>query len=191
MKNKEKFRAYLDHYNAEITIGFYTADDGSNFHVYRESTADGYEVYIAKYTKDDHVNVIDDLHYYNHDLTEVIVEKVKDGEKIHVDEDIWNDLCMEEVFWELYDNEHEDWNSMSESDLNGKSIVVTGVFENHSRVELKKIIESHGGKPSSSVSKNTAFILSGSKMGPNKKVKAEELNIRIFSEEEFIKKYGG
>ena len=80
---------------------------------------------------------------------------------------------------------------MVDTDLKGKSIVVTGVFENHSRVELKKIIESHGGKPSSSVSKNTAFILAGSKMGPKKKVKAEELNIRIFSEEEFIKKYGG
>jgi hypothetical protein len=73
--------------------------------------------------------------------------------------------------------------------LDGKSIVVTGVFENNTRDELKKIIESSGGKFSSSVSKNTAFILSGSKMGPNKKLKAEELNIKIIGEEEFIEKY--
>ena len=73
--------------------------------------------------------------------------------------------------------------------LDSKTIVITGVFENYSRVELKKIIESNGGKASSSISKNTSFILAGSKMGPKKKLKAKELNINIIGEEEFIKKY--
>ena len=80
-------------------------------------------------------------------------------------------------------------NNIPTKTLDGKSIVVTGVFENNSRDELKKIIESNGGKSSSSVSKNTSFILAGSKMGPNKKLKAEELNIKIIGEEEFIEKY--
>ena len=78
--------------------------------------------------------------------------------------------------------------STSES-LEGKTIVITGVFENHSRDELKKMIESKGGKASSSVTKNTAFILSGSNMGPKKKLQAEELGIKIIGEDEFIKQY--
>ena len=80
-------------------------------------------------------------------------------------------------------------NSTLINSLNGKSIVVTGVFANHSRDELKKIIESNGGKSSSSVTKNTSFILAGSKMGPNKKLKADELNINIIGEDEFIETY--
>ena len=73
--------------------------------------------------------------------------------------------------------------------LQGKAIVITGVFEKYSRKELKAIIVEGGGKASSSISKNTSFILAGDKMGPNKKLKAEELNIEMIGEEEFIKKY--
>ena len=70
--------------------------------------------------------------------------------------------------------------------LDGKSVVITGVFENHSREELKNMIISTGGKPSSSVSANTYLILAGSKVGPNKMAKAKELNINIINENEFI-----
>jgi len=73
--------------------------------------------------------------------------------------------------------------------LSGDSIVVTGVFKNYSRNELKEIIESKGGKPSSSVTKNTSFILAGEKMGPKKKNLAEDLGIILVSEDEFISKY--
>ena len=73
--------------------------------------------------------------------------------------------------------------------LDGKSVVITGVFENHSREELKNMIISNGGKPSSSVSANTYLILAGSKVGPNKMVKAKELNINIINENEFIEMY--
>jgi len=73
--------------------------------------------------------------------------------------------------------------------LQGKAIVISGVFEKYSRKELKAIIENGGGKNASSISKNTSFILAGDKMGPNKKLKAEELNIEMIGEEEFIKKY--
>lgn len=73
--------------------------------------------------------------------------------------------------------------------LQGKSILISGVFEKYSRKELKAIIENGGGKNASSISKNTSFILAGDKMGPNKKLKAEELNIEMIGEEEFIKKY--
>ena len=52
---------------------------------------------------------------------------------------------------------------------------------------LKKLIELNGGKTSSSVSKNTSFILAGENMGPSKKQKAEELGVKIISEEDFLK----
>ena len=73
--------------------------------------------------------------------------------------------------------------------LDGKAIVISGVFEKYSRKEFKAIIEEGGGKASSSISKNTSFILAGDKMGPSKKEKAIELNIEMIGEEEFIKKY--
>ena len=82
----------------------------------------------------------------------------------------------------------EENNNESSSDiLIGKSIVVSGVFEKYSRDELKKLIEINGGKISSSISKNTSFILAGSNMGPSKKQKAEELGVKIVSEEDFVK----
>lgn len=71
--------------------------------------------------------------------------------------------------------------------LKGKSIVISGTFELHSREEYKKIIEDNGGKNVSSISSKTSFILAGEGMGPSKQKKAEELNIPIVNEEEFNK----
>jgi len=70
--------------------------------------------------------------------------------------------------------------------LNGQVIVVSGVFQNVSRSELKKIIEDNGGKVSSSISSKTSFLVAGENMGPSKRVKATELNISILSESEFL-----
>ncbi|WP_298425571.1 NAD-dependent DNA ligase LigA [uncultured Kordia sp.] len=70
--------------------------------------------------------------------------------------------------------------------LLGKSFVVSGVFENVSRNELKKLIENNGGKVSSSISSKTSFVVAGDKMGPSKREKAEKLNITILTEDEFL-----
>lgn len=70
--------------------------------------------------------------------------------------------------------------------LQGKSIVVSGVFAHHSRDEYKSMIEAHGGKNVGSVSKKTSFILAGENMGPEKRKKAENLGVAILSEEEFL-----
>ena len=72
--------------------------------------------------------------------------------------------------------------AVSESQaLAGKSIVVSGVFSSFSRDEIKQLIEYHGGKNSSSISSKTDFLLAGEKMGPEKKKKAEALNVgRLF-----------
>lgn len=70
--------------------------------------------------------------------------------------------------------------------LNGQIFVVSGVFHQMSRDELKKAIEDHGGKVSSSISKKTNFIIAGDNMGPSKLEKAQELGIEIISEKQFI-----
>ena len=74
----------------------------------------------------------------------------------------------------------------SRNALNGKTIVISGVFKLHSRDEYKEMIEKNGGRNSSSISGSTSFILAGENMGPSKKVQAEELGIQILSEEEFL-----
>ncbi len=70
--------------------------------------------------------------------------------------------------------------------LAGKSIVISGVFAQHSRDEYKAMIEAHGGKNTSSISKKTSFVLTGENMGPEKRNKAEALSIPMISEEEFL-----
>ena len=74
--------------------------------------------------------------------------------------------------------------------LEGKTIVISGVFSQHSRDEYKEIIEENGGKNSSSVSGNTSFILAGENMGQSKKEKADELGVPMISEAEFLKIVG-
>lgn len=71
--------------------------------------------------------------------------------------------------------------------LAGQSIVVSGVFEQFSRDELKLTIEKYGGKNVGSISKKTTFILAGDKMGPSKLEKAEKLGVKLMSETEFLK----
>ena len=70
--------------------------------------------------------------------------------------------------------------------LQGKSIVVSGVFTHHSRDEYKAMIEANGGKNVGSVSKKTTFILAGENMGPLKRKKAESLGVEIITEEQFL-----
>lgn len=70
--------------------------------------------------------------------------------------------------------------------LEGKSIVVSGVFSLHSRDEYKEMIENNGGKNVGSVSKKTSFILAGENMGPSKLEKAQKLGVPVVSEQEFL-----
>lgn len=74
--------------------------------------------------------------------------------------------------------------------LEGKTIVISGVFEHHSREEYKDIIERNGGKNASSISKSTSFVLAGANMGPAKKEKALELGVELVDEAAFLKMIG-
>ena len=70
--------------------------------------------------------------------------------------------------------------------LEGKSIVISGSFAKHSRDELKSLIEFHGGKNITSISKKTSFLLAGEKIGPSKLAKVEKMEIPLISEDEFL-----
>ena len=70
--------------------------------------------------------------------------------------------------------------------LKGQTIVISGVFQKHSRDEYKAMIEQNGGKNTGSISAKTSFILAGDNMGPAKLQKAEKLGVRIVNEDEFL-----
>ena len=75
---------------------------------------------------------------------------------------------------------------ISKSILNNKTFVISGVFEDHSREELKSMIDQNGGKNLSSISSKTNFLLAGDKVGPSKLKKAKDLDIMIIDEKYFI-----
>ena len=70
--------------------------------------------------------------------------------------------------------------------FSGKSFVISGVFSNYSRSDIKNLIESNGGRVSSSISSKTNYLVAGQNMGPSKKEKAEKLKTQIISDEELI-----
>ncbi|PIX05992.1 MAG: DNA ligase (NAD(+)) LigA, partial [Flavobacteriales bacterium CG_4_8_14_3_um_filter_35_10] len=71
--------------------------------------------------------------------------------------------------------------------LIGLTFVVSGVFEKFDRNGLKKSIEDNGGKISSSISKNTNYIIAGDNMGPSKQEKALSLGVPIITEDDYLK----
>jgi DNA ligase (NAD+) len=73
------------------------------------------------------------------------------------------------------------------TNLEGKSFVVSGIFEHYGRDEIKAVIKNHGGKVISAISGKLDFLLAGDKMGPVKRDKAEKLGVKIISELEFMK----
>lgn len=80
-----------------------------------------------------------------------------------------------------------DANTSVSDKLAGQIFVVSGVFEKFSRDDLKKAIEDNGGKVGSSISSKTHYVVAGDNMGPAKLEKANQLGVKIISEDEFLK----
>lgn len=76
------------------------------------------------------------------------------------------------------------------SSLEGLSVIISGTFTHYSRDEIKKVIELHGGKNVSSISKNTDLFVTGENIGPAKLEKATKLNIKMVDEDEFRRMIG-
>ena len=95
----------------------------------------------------------------------------------------------------FYDTDWQAWDQEIERDsrsgnLDGLSFVISGTFTKFSREELKELIETNGGKNLSGISSKTNFVVSGENTGPGKLQKAQELNIKIISEYEFLEMIG-
>ena len=88
---------------------------------------------------------------------------------------------------ELTFHENQSIIENNENKLRDLNFVITGTFTNYSREEIKNKIIINGGKVSSSLSSKTNYLLAGKNIGPKKEIKAVELNIKILSEENFIK----
>ena len=73
--------------------------------------------------------------------------------------------------------------------LTGKTVVVTGTLLKYKRADIEALIEKHGGKAGSGVSKNTSFVVAGDDAG-SKLAKARELGIEVIDEAEFDKRIG-
>lgn len=84
-----------------------------------------------------------------------------------------------------FEHQRTDQENMS-SRLSGKSFVISGVFQRHSREEVKTMIGQHGGKVVSAVSGKLDYLLAGENMGPAKRQKAEKLGVTILSEQDFL-----
>lgn len=70
--------------------------------------------------------------------------------------------------------------------LSGQKFVISGVFQKMERSEIKKLIEKHGGKNTGSVSGSTDYLIAGENMGPAKRQKAEKLEVKVISEDDFL-----
>lgn len=114
-----------------------------------------------------------------------IAESIKQYCKNANNQTIIEQLRAHGVQLEITESEQTPGKQLSQA-LAGKSIVVSGVFQTKSRDELKALIEAHGGKNASSVSKNTSFVLAGEGIGLSKLEKAQQLSIPIVGEEDFL-----
>jgi DNA ligase (NAD+) len=107
-----------------------------------------------------------------------VVEYFKDPDNIRlIDELKSTGLCFETKNINIDSANHV---------LNGKTFVISGVFENYERDDLKELIKNKGGKVLSSVSAKLDCLLAGENMGPAKREKAQQLGVKIISEKDFI-----
>ena len=93
----------LDYLNTEIVDEF----DKGDFKVYSESTADGYEVYVATHD-DQNVSINEDVYYYDSDLAETIMEVLEEHYSVYIDEYLYDDIYMDDQFEEYFSEHVED-----------------------------------------------------------------------------------
>jgi hypothetical protein len=94
----------LDYLNTSIEHDNFNRGD---FKVYSETTADGYEVYVA--THDDrNVDINEDVYYYDSDLADIIMEQLEDHYSVYIDSYLYDDIYMDDAFEEYFNENVED-----------------------------------------------------------------------------------
>ena len=94
----------LDYLNTSMEHDNFNRGD---FKVYSETTADGYEVYVATHD-DQNVNIQDDVYYYDSDLTDVIMEQLEDHYSVYIDSYLYEDIYMDDKFEEYFNENVEE-----------------------------------------------------------------------------------
>lgn len=118
-------------------------------------------------------------------IGEAIVKSLKDYFCDDKNLDLMERLRKIGLTMEKNDN-GEELTKIEEQVFKDKTVVLTGTLKNYTRGEASAIIESLGGKVTSSVSKKTSYVLAGEKAG-SKLSKAEKLDVKILSEDDFNK----
>lgn len=111
-------------------------------------------------------------------IAESIIEYFGKAEHLHQ----INLLKSYNLKFEVAENEI----TLQSDKLTGKTFVISGVFENYSREELKDMIESNGGKILSGISAKLNYLVAGDNMGPSKLEKAKKLNVPLISQEDLL-----
>ena len=94
----------LDYLNTSM---YHDEFDKGDFKVYSETTADGYEVYIATHD-DQNVNIQEDVYYYDSDLADVIMDHLEDHYSVYIDSYLYDDIYMDDAFEEYFNENVED-----------------------------------------------------------------------------------
>ena len=94
----------LDYLNTSMEHDNFNRGD---FKVYSETTADGYEVYVATHD-DKNITIQDDVYYYDSDLTDVIMEQLEDRYSVYIDSYLYEDIYMDDTFEEYFNENVEE-----------------------------------------------------------------------------------
>jgi len=83
--------------------------DTCEMQCYSESSADGYDVYVLKYTKDD-ISITENVYYYDHDVAEEIMRCIDEDkvDSIYVEDYLYDDFYLEDVFYDYFQENVED-----------------------------------------------------------------------------------
>jgi DNA ligase (NAD+) len=117
------------------------------------------------------------IHEIGERIAESVVNFFNDPEKLKFVKALKDAGLQMEISKETQTAQHK---------LKGNSFVISGTFENHSRDDLKEMIEHYGGKFTSSLSSRTDYLLAGEKAGPSKLEKAEKLGIPLIGIDAFL-----
>ena len=115
MDNDKKMIAYINHLDTNLYTN-YTDQENASFQIYREETADGYEVFVAKYATDKNTYVNRDIHYYDMQFCDLVVEKLQEGESVYIDDDLFTDCYIEDRLADEYDEWQEELENEKEED---------------------------------------------------------------------------
>ena len=114
-----------------------------------------------------------------HEIGDVIAESVHDWLASDYGMQVIDRLMSAGVNMEVLET-----NDVRDGSLSGKTVVVTGTLESFTRQEAEEAIQRAGGKPTSSVSNNTDYVISGNEAG-SKLAKAKKLGITILNNNQF------